>query len=249
MKLLRQLFRLSPKGLLLGAATLAVTSATGVVTLFVLLRKGLHALLHGQERGEPNPEELRLRIATRREAEQEVEQPSGSLWSAEGQPPPPPDVRTRREFFALISAALAGGAGLIVAVPVVGALVAPLTRPQPPEWRNVGAVADFPVGSTILVTFEDPSPLSWSGVASQTSAWLRRRGATDFIAFAVNCTHLGCPVRWVPDGQLFLCPCHGGVFYQDGTVAAGPPELPLYQYPVRIQGDQVQVQSGPVPIV
>ena len=249
MRLSRGLVGIWPRAVLVGVATLAVTSATGVVTLFVLLRRGLHALLHGFSQAEPEPEELRLRLAARRTAEQHLGQPSDSFWTGEGQPPPPPHERTRREFLALVSGALAGGAALIVAVPVVGALVAPLTRPQPPEWRTVGAVSDFPVGSTVLVTFEDPSPLSWSGVASQTAAWLRRRGSIDFIAFAVNCTHLGCPVRWVAGGHLFLCPCHGGVFYEDGTVAAGPPELPLYQYPVRIQDNQVQVQSGPVPIV
>jgi menaquinol-cytochrome c reductase iron-sulfur subunit len=252
MKLIRQLFRLSPKKIIVGAAALAVTCVTGVVTLFVLLRKALHTILGGRSRSEGDQEELRERVAARMVAERqqaEEPQPSGSFWSGEGQPPPSPHVRTRREFFALVSGALAGGAAIIVAVPVIGALVAPLTRPQPPEWRTVGAVADFPIGSTVLVTFEDPSPLSWSGVASQTGAWLRRRGTNDFIAFAVNCTHLGCPVRWVPGGNLFLCPCHGGVFYADGTVAAGPPELPLRQYPVRIQNDQVQVQSGPVPIV
>src|SRR3712207_8271662 len=43
-------------------------------------------------------------------------------------------------------------------------------------------------------------------------------------AFAVNCTHLGCPVRWIQDASLFLCPCHGGVFYSDGRVAGGRSE-------------------------
>jgi menaquinol-cytochrome c reductase iron-sulfur subunit len=255
-KFLRQLLRLSPKKVLVGVAALAVTCATGVVTLFVLLRRALHVILRGPARGEADLEELRQRVAAYRAVERERAQPraaeeetSGSLWSGEGQPPPSPRVRTRREFLALVSGALAGGAAIVIAVPVIGALVAPLTRPQPPEWRTVGSINDFPIGSTVLVTFEDPSPLSWSGVASQTAAWLRRRGSTDFIAFSVNCTHLGCPVRWVPGGQLFLCPCHGGVFYADGTVAAGPPQLPLYQYPVRIQGNAVQVQSGPVPIV
>jgi menaquinol-cytochrome c reductase iron-sulfur subunit len=25
------------------------------------------------------------------------------------------------------------------------------------------------------------------------------------VAFSINCTHLGCPVRWLPDANLFMC--------------------------------------------
>ena len=79
--------------------------------------------------------------------------------------------------------------------------------------------------------FEDASPLPWAGVTARTAAWLRRDDAEHFTAFTVHCTHLGCPVRWVADAKLFLCPCHGGVYYADGTVSAGPPPKPLPQYP------------------
>jgi menaquinol-cytochrome c reductase iron-sulfur subunit len=160
-----------------------------------------------------------------------------------------PRVRTRREVLTAASVGMGGIAAFIVAVPVVGALLAPLLRPQPPEWRQVGKVDDFPIGTTTVVTFEDPSPLAWAGVASQTAAWLRRTGEDQFEAFSVNCTHLGCPVRWIPDATLFMCPCHGGVFYSDGKPAAGPPQRPLFLYPVRVTNSQVEIQSGPVQVV
>jgi menaquinol-cytochrome c reductase iron-sulfur subunit len=158
-------------------------------------------------------------------------------------------VRTRREVLTAVSVGMGGVTALIVAIPVVGALLAPLLRPQPPEWRQVGKVDDFPVGTTTVVTFEDPSPLAWAGVASQTAAWLRRISADQFEAFSVNCTHLGCPVHWIPDATLFMCPCHGGVFYSDGRPAAGPPQRALFLYPVRVRDSQVEVQSGPVQVV
>ena len=50
----------------------------------------------------------------------------------------------------------------------------------------------------------------------------RRESEGQFIAFSANCTHLGCPVRWMRMQDLFLCPCHGGVYYKDGSVAARP---------------------------
>ncbi len=106
----------------------------------------------------------------------------------------------------------------------------------------------FKVGETVEVKFQDASPLPWAGVTAQTAAWLRRNTEQDFTAFSVNCTHLGCPVNWIPDGNLFMCPCHGGVYYKDGRVAARPPPNPLPTYPVRVQNGQVEVLASGIPL-
>ena len=45
--------------------------------------------------------------------------------------------------------------------------------------------------------------------------------AISFQVFAINCAHLGCPVRWFPQSRLFMCPCHGGAYYEDGSRASG----------------------------
>ncbi len=47
--------------------------------------------------------------------------------------------------------------------------------------------------------------------------------------FTNFCTHLGCPVEWFPQSGLFMCPCHGGVYYEDGERASGPPPEGLYK--------------------
>jgi menaquinol-cytochrome c reductase iron-sulfur subunit len=106
----------------------------------------------------------------------------------------------------------------------------------------------FKIGETTAVQYEDASPLPWAGVTARSAAWLRRESADTFIAFSINCTHLGCPVRWLPKANLFMCPCHGGVYYADGTVAAGPPPKPLPRYLVRVQNGDVQIQTAPIPI-
>ena len=97
-------------------------------------------------------------------------------------------------------------------------------------------------------TFDDPQALPWAGVAGKTAAWLRREDDARFVAFDVNCSHLGCPVRWEPEAELFMCPCHGGVYYGNGQVAGGPPPQPLHRFQTRVQNGQVELQTRPVPI-
>jgi Rieske Fe-S protein len=46
-----------------------------------------------------------------------------------------------------------------------------------------------------------------------------------------SCAHLGCPVRWFPDKEEFLCPCHGGLYDINGGYVGGPPPRGMYRYP------------------
>jgi len=162
--------------------------------------------------------------------------------------PASPAELSRRKFLARLSLAVGGLGTVIVTVPVVGFLLAPFFVRRQEVWRSVGKIESFKIGATSAVNYEDPSPLPWAGVTAHTAAWLRRVNADTFIAFSINCTHLGCPVRWLPKANLFMCPCHGGVYYEDGTVAAGPPPLPLPRYPVRVKDGEVQIQTSPFPI-
>ncbi|MGB3202971.1 MAG: Rieske 2Fe-2S domain-containing protein [Nodosilinea sp.] len=41
---------------------------------------------------------------------------------------------------------------------------------------------------------------------------------------------------------MFICPCHGGRYGPDGTVAGGPPPKPLTTFAAKVEGDQVMVQ-------
>ena len=148
---------------------------------------------------------------------------------------------TRRDFMSKVSLALGGLSAALLGGPVVGYLIAPLFKRPAELWRSVGRADDFEIGRTVEVTFTEASPLPWSGVTAQSAAWLRRQSETDFAVFSVKCTHLGCPVSWLPDAALFMCPCHGGVYYDDGTVAAGPPPHALPRYQVRLRNGEVEI--------
>jgi quinol---cytochrome c reductase iron-sulfur subunit, bacillus type len=157
-------------------------------------------------------------------------------------------VLSRRRFLGRISLALSALAGAVVGIPIVAYLLSPLLQQAPNQWRDVGLVENFRIGETVEVAYDDPSPLPWAGQTARTAVWLRRSSERDFTAFSINCTHLGCPVNWRPDASLFLCPCHGGVYYADGSVAGGPPPKSLNQLTVRITDDQ-RVQVLPQTLV
>jgi menaquinol-cytochrome c reductase iron-sulfur subunit len=146
-----------------------------------------------------------------------------------------------------MSLGLSGMIGVVLGIPVVGYLLAPLLRPPQPQWIDVGPVDGFQPGDTRELAFTDISPLPYAGLTSSTAIYVRRSQGDDFTVFAVNCTHLGCPVNWLATAQIFLCPCHGGVFYGDGAPAAGPPQHPLYQYEARVVDGKLQVQTRPLP--
>jgi menaquinol-cytochrome c reductase iron-sulfur subunit len=144
---------------------------------------------------------------------------------------------------------LSGLASAIVSIPVLGFVLAPLLRKEERAWRRVGAVETFKVGTTVAVTFPNATSVTWDGSTGRTAAWLRRMNDQEFVAFAISCTHLGCPVQWKEDANLFMCPCHGGVYYSNGEVAGGPPPRPLPRYQVRVRNGQVEIETAPIPFV
>ena len=160
--------------------------------------------------------------------------------------PPEPTDLDRRRLLARLGIFVGSVSAAIVGIPSIAFLLG--LRKAPEVWRSLGTAGSFQIGQTVEVSFLDSSPLPWSGVTAKTAAWLRRESPERFIAFAINCTHLGCPVRWLPNADLFMCPCHGGVFYKDGAVASGPPPKPLVTYPVRVRDGMVEILTSPLPI-
>ncbi|HKZ16434.1 MAG TPA: ubiquinol-cytochrome c reductase iron-sulfur subunit [Geobacteraceae bacterium] len=68
-----------------------------------------------------------------------------------------------------------------------------------------------------------------------------QRKAGEFIALSAVCTHLGCIVKWLPDKDEFLCPCHAGLYSPSGKVLGGPPPKPLESYPVSVRDNEIVI--------
>lgn len=154
----------------------------------------------------------------------------------------------RRSFLRKLTIGLGGLIGAVLSVPIIDTMLEPVIGNRKKEWRKVGSSSDFKVGKMTHVKFQNASVYDWSKKIEESEAYIHRNKDNELIAFKVNCSHLGCPVRWQESSRMFLCPCHGGAFYADGKRAAGPPNRPLYQYKVRESNGRVELLTGRIPI-
>jgi Rieske Fe-S protein len=157
-------------------------------------------------------------------------------------------AHSRRTFLFKLSLALNGAVGAVLAVPLIGYLLGPTKKSASAgSWVELGAIDQFPVGVTRLVDFKSPVTRLGDGETGKVACWVRRVSTGQFQVFAINCAHLGCPVRWFSESKLFMCPCHGGAYYEDGSRASGPPERGLFEYKYKIAGDSLVIHAGEMP--
>jgi menaquinol-cytochrome c reductase iron-sulfur subunit len=155
---------------------------------------------------------------------------------------------TRRSFLFRVGAALNVVAATLLAVPVIQYVFSSFRRSVGSQsWIMLGVLADFPENQTRLASYRNPYTRPWDGKTADIPCWVRRLAGEKFQVFAINCTHLGCPVRWFEESHLFMCPCHGGAYYDDGSQASGPPPRGLYEYQYKIEQGQLWVRGGQLP--
>lgn len=157
----------------------------------------------------------------------------------------------RRSFFQRLGIWLTGlvglFAGLAFSIPLLAYFLGP-TRRRNDTWVNLGAIDQFAKNQTQLVTFDNPLRQPWDGITSHTGVFVRYRGndlenQPDFLILGMNCAHLGCGVEWFPQSGLFMCPCHGGVYYENGERASGPPPRGLYRADWRVTKGELEVRA------
>ena len=157
---------------------------------------------------------------------------------------------SRRALLVKLGLFFNGIIGVALAVPIVRFLLSPMIRDEKvgyDSWLSLGELEKFPSGQTRLATYRNPVVNSWDGQTGDIACWVRNIDGQSFQVFAINCAHLGCPVRWFAQSSLFLCPCHGGAYYQDGSRASGPPERGLFQYEYKIENGKLFIKAGEMP--
>lgn len=157
---------------------------------------------------------------------------------------------SRRAMLAKLGLLVNGVIGVVLAIPILGYLLSPIIRDRKfgfESWLTLGELSQFPAGQTRLATYRNPVVNPWDGQTADIACWVRNVDGASFQIFAVNCAHLGCPVRWFPQSNLFMCPCHGGVYYQDGSRASGPPERGLFEYSYKLENGKLLIKAGELP--
>ena len=156
----------------------------------------------------------------------------------------------RRAFLRWLTAFCGAIAAVALSIPLVGYFFG--LRKRRVEWVDLGSVADFPLHVTRRIDFDNPLRQPWDGITAMTGVYARYEGkdeqeAEQFRVLSVNCAHLGCPVSWFPQSALFMCPCHGGVYYSNGERASGPPPRGMFHVAWRVQDGRLQIQAPHYP--
>ncbi len=160
------------------------------------------------------------------------------------------DPINRRELFVKLGLLFDGAVAVLLGVPIVRFLLSPVDRGgqgKYDSWLSLGPLEQYPAGQTRLATYRNPAVTPTDGETANVACWIRRIDSDRFQVFAINCAHLGCPVRWFPQSGLFMCPCHGGAYYADGARASGPPERGLFEHEYKVEGGELLIRAGEMP--
>ena len=157
---------------------------------------------------------------------------------------------SRRVFLFKLSLLLNGAVGAVLAVPIVGYLLGPalrksssrklLDRPRPAQQfsRRRNPPRQLPQPRHHRMGRADRRH-SLLGPPHLRATIFRSSPSTARIS-AARCA--GSRSR-----SLFLCPCHGGAYYEDGSRASGPPERGLFEYQHKIVSGNLMISAGKMP--
>jgi menaquinol-cytochrome c reductase iron-sulfur subunit len=160
---------------------------------------------------------------------------------------------TRRRFVTGVTHSAGGIAAAAFTLPALGFAIAPIFKREQWTWQPIGPPDDFPNYqdfTTRVIQIQ-----SNAGEAGDSLVYVRQRipgldtepedQYNKIIAISSRCMHLGCPVRWTPAAERFICPCHGGVYNVRGQVTGGPPVRPLDRFYTRTNSQTGLVEVGP----
>jgi menaquinol-cytochrome c reductase iron-sulfur subunit len=148
----------------------------------------------------------------------------------------------RRSFYSVLISALGAAMTAIAGIP---AAIYLLTKPRNSGGTGLVEIADLnalqPGKPEEIVYFRIRTD-AWRRVKEKTTTWVvKSADSKNVVAFAPQCTHLGCIYHWEGEAKSFVCPCHASSFSIDGAVLEGPAPRPLDRYVTRIERGKVLV--------
>lgn len=123
----------------------------------------------------------------------------------------------------------------------VGGLAVPLLAACGGDDESGSSTAtpeDSSAGATVAAA---DVPVGGGAILAEDKVVVTQPTEGDFKAFTAICTHQGCVVSSVSDGEI-QCKCHGSAFsIEDGTVITGPATAGLAETTVKVDGSDLVV--------
>lgn len=104
-----------------------------------------------------------------------------------------------------------------------------------PLAQYLGSDEDQPESPLVPYNKELEINVDWQQVAN-TRTWVKRDDL-GIMAVLATCTHLGCEVKYHPEKEQWLCPCHGSIYDREGRPTSGPAPKALSRVAVEIKPD------------
>lgn len=108
-----------------------------------------------------------------------------------------------------------------------------------PSTATDPSSATGPSGSPLTTTAE--VPVGGGTVLGEENVVVVQPAAGEFRAWSATCTHQGCQVSTVEDGEI-ICRCHSSHFsIEDGAPTAGPASAPLTEVKIKVTGKDIEL--------
>ncbi|MFH8889832.1 Rieske (2Fe-2S) protein [Streptomyces sp. NPDC017949] len=142
-----------------------------------------------------------------------------------------PTQTARRTVLAAGAAALAGG----TLAACGGGTDEPASEPGGASTGEPQGASAAPAAKALIKSSE--VPVGGGKVLKEEKVVVTQPTAGSFRCFSAVCTHQGCLVDKVRDGQID-CPCHGSTFsVTDGAATKGPATRPLPEKKITVAAD------------
>ncbi len=152
---------------------------------------------------------------------------------------------SRRQFSKWVVGGIGAFMGAAVGLPIAGTIASSAFEQHASNEITLGKLEEYPVNVPSVAQFTITKTDGWMRSIESRSVWVIRNSNADVTVFNGHCTHLGCAFNWRDSGENadhFVCPCHDGIFTEDGQVTSGPPPRPLDTLPVQIKDGHVVIQ-------
>ncbi len=150
----------------------------------------------------------------------------------------------RRAFHLAFIYGLSAVIGAAFSIPAALYLLFPPKVKKQGEWVEAADLGKLHEKTPEEVVFQRIRTDGWKVTSEKATAWVVKAADNQAVAFAPQCTHLGCAYHWDDANKNFLCPCHTSTFDIEGKVLSGPAPRALDRYAVKLEGEKLLI--GPI---